>query len=415
MQCVVRRPPADSTGLKRSKENYTAQLQELNKSKPKDKGDEGLLENVARLDALLGLAKDDLVCAHSFAPVLRLADHDQNATQLRLTGLRDELKHTDSELKKLSPDHDKKAKAVELSDAKIAKLVDTVNVADDAVFNAFCKKIKVANIRDYEDVQLKMAREENEAMAEYTTQKNRIGHQSVRNQVGTSTFADTFRIEFERKQLESTRERLTTLRKGIKEAEENVKTRQSGKAELEQEVQALEKRLETLKQKLDEANTKFEEVRSKLDEVREAARRTQRDLDRSLKEIAAWNDEIEKSASDRHAIFRKCRLEEIDLPLAKGSLDKVPLLEVSNDFLFYWRICFLMCYRRRRKPTMTRWTWMTTARSDLPPSRTTVSSLTLMSLTRRRKRYVPDLASMPGFTDHSRTAPKKQDEHLRQR
>lgn len=101
----------------------------------------------------------------------------QNATQLRLTGLRDELKHTQAELKKLSPDHDKKAKAVEQSDAKIAKLVAAVDAADDGVFKAFCKKIEVAHIREYEDVQLRMAREENEAMAEYTTQKNRIGHQ----------------------------------------------------------------------------------------------------------------------------------------------------------------------------------------------------------------------------------------------
>lgn len=102
---------------------------------------------------------------------------NQNATQLRLNGLRDELKHTESDLKKLSPDHDKKAKSVEQTDAKIGKLVSTISAADDGVFKAFCKKIKVASIREYEDVQLKMAREEDEAMAEFTTQKNRIGHQ----------------------------------------------------------------------------------------------------------------------------------------------------------------------------------------------------------------------------------------------
>lgn len=47
--------------LKRLKETYTQQLHDLNKSKPKDKGDEGLLENLARLDASLGVARDDLV------------------------------------------------------------------------------------------------------------------------------------------------------------------------------------------------------------------------------------------------------------------------------------------------------------------------------------------------------------------
>lgn len=41
------------------------------------------------------------------------------------------------------------------------------------------------------------------------------------------------------------------------------------------------------------------------------------------------NDEIEKLGSERTAIYRKCRLEEIELPLVSGSLDDVPLEEVS--------------------------------------------------------------------------------------
>lgn len=52
---------ADQAELKRLKETYTHQLQELNKSKPKDSGDEDLLQDLARLDAQLGVAKDDLV------------------------------------------------------------------------------------------------------------------------------------------------------------------------------------------------------------------------------------------------------------------------------------------------------------------------------------------------------------------
>jgi len=55
---------AYGAGLKKLKEKYTQELQELNKSKPKDKGDEGLLENLARLNAQLGVSRDSLVCPH---------------------------------------------------------------------------------------------------------------------------------------------------------------------------------------------------------------------------------------------------------------------------------------------------------------------------------------------------------------
>jgi structural maintenance of chromosome 1 len=47
--------------LKRLKETYLNQLKELNQSKPKDKADEGLLQQLARLDAEHSIAKDDLV------------------------------------------------------------------------------------------------------------------------------------------------------------------------------------------------------------------------------------------------------------------------------------------------------------------------------------------------------------------
>jgi len=50
-------------------------------------------------------------------------------------------------------------------------------------------------------------------------------------------------------------------------------------------------------------------------------------LDQALKEIAACNDEIEKLALERSALYRKCRLEEIQLPLLEGDLKHVPMEE----------------------------------------------------------------------------------------
>jgi len=40
------------------------------------------------------------------------------------------------------------------------------------------------------------------------------------------------------------------------------------------------------------------------------------------------NDEIEKLSLERSALYRKCRLEEIELPLLEGDLRNVPMEEV---------------------------------------------------------------------------------------
>ncbi|KAK4689768.1 structural maintenance of chromosome 1, partial [Tremellales sp. Uapishka_1] len=284
--------------LRKLKETYLQQLQDLSKAKPKDKADDGLLESLSKLDADSTIAKDDL-----------------DATRLRLNGLRAELKHVESEIKKFSPDKEKKLKAVASADEKAQGLLDTIDAADSGIFDAFCKKINVATIREYEDVQLKIAKEESEAMEAFASSQARIKHQ----------------IEFESSQLATTRERLASLESTVaKEKRNEDKLRQSQK-DLLAEIGGAQDEIKALQSRLSDSQTTYEEATRKVEETRDAARRKQRELDSALKEIAGWNDEIEKSASDRHAIYRKCRLEEIDLPLLKGSLDKVPIEEKIKD------------------------------------------------------------------------------------
>lgn len=42
------------------------------------------------------------------------------------------------------------------------------------------------------------------------------------------------------------------------------------------------------------------------------------------------NDEIEKLALERSASYRKCRLEDVRLPLLRGNLKNVPMEEVKS-------------------------------------------------------------------------------------
>jgi structural maintenance of chromosome 1 len=44
------------------------------------------------------------------------------------------------------------------------------------------------------------------------------------------------------------------------------------------------------------------------------------------------NDEIEKLALERSATYRKCRLEDIKLPLLEGNLKNVSMEEVRSSF-----------------------------------------------------------------------------------
>lgn len=60
---------------------------------------------------------------------------------------------------------------------QIGELTVTINAAEDDVFRAFCHKIKVSNIREYEERQMKVAQEESKARLLYETQISRFTHQ----------------------------------------------------------------------------------------------------------------------------------------------------------------------------------------------------------------------------------------------
>jgi len=47
------------------------------------------------------------------------------------------------------------------------------------------------------------------------------------------------------------------------------------------------------------------------------------------------NDEIRRQSSERFSIYRRCKVEDIDLPLESGSLEDVPLDEVSHCVPIY--------------------------------------------------------------------------------
>lgn len=55
--------------------------------------------------------------------------------------------------------------------------MEIIEQADDEVFSAFCQRIGVSNIREYEDVQLRIAKEANEAMESFAAQQARVKHQ----------------------------------------------------------------------------------------------------------------------------------------------------------------------------------------------------------------------------------------------
>jgi structural maintenance of chromosome 1 len=138
------------------------------------------------------------------------------------------------------------------------------------------------------------------------------------------------RLAFETTQQASTADRLASLRATTAKATNSLNQLSIDRKQVQAKLATLQSAVEAQREKMAEINSAYEQAIEVVETMRESSRKSQRSLDKALKDIAGWNDEIEQSASNRHALYRKCRLEEIDLPLLAGSLKKVPLDEVSD-------------------------------------------------------------------------------------
>ncbi|RPD71420.1 condensin complex subunit SMC1 [Lentinus tigrinus ALCF2SS1-7] len=288
----------DVQGLYRVRDNLMAQLLELNKSKPRGKESEVLVAEISRLESALSVARDDL-----------------NACQAKLDGVKSEIKHTDREIKQLQPELRKAQSAYDKVKEKVDALAAIINAAEDDIFADFCEQIGVANIREYEERQLKLAQAESEARLQFDTQIARLTHAS----------------QFVQEQIQMTTERLATYREIIATENANFERLEAERVAAQEDIAESEETIKELQEELKELNEDLEEKTKKVEEVKKTTSKASRVLDQALKEIATHNDEIEKLGLERSSIYRKCRLDEIKLPLEAGNLKNVPMEENLRD------------------------------------------------------------------------------------
>ncbi|KIO31393.1 hypothetical protein M407DRAFT_14099 [Tulasnella calospora MUT 4182] len=284
--------------MRKQQDVLIGQLRDLSQAKPRNKNDDILTAEISRLESDLVLAKDEM-----------------SAAKFRVTGIKDELKHIEKELKKQAPEVQKSEDALTTILQRISELEAVIFKADDTIFSTFCRKIKVKDIREYEQRQLKVAQEENETRLRFDTQITRLKHQS----------------EFEKDSLRSLEERLANLKATAKKETKALGQLEKARKVIQDELDAAEAEINQLREDMAGVQEEFDEKTRALDEVKKIVARTAKTLEKSMKDITLMNDEIEKAASERFSIYRKCKLEEIALPVIRGSLNKVPMEENLRD------------------------------------------------------------------------------------
>ncbi|KAL7008235.1 Structural maintenance of chromosomes protein 1 [Cystobasidiomycetes sp. EMM_F5] len=139
--------------------------------------------------------------------------------------------------------------------------------------------------------------------------------------------------DFEAEHLQTVVERVEILSKTVIKEESDLKEATEKKKAIEEELGGLSAQVDTVKEALAEYEATLVEKQAAVEVAKKAEAKAKKAIDGALKEMASLNTSIEKLASQRMDIYKRCKLEEINLPFEVGSLNDVPDEEVRSAVL----------------------------------------------------------------------------------
>ncbi|EEP82815.1 conserved hypothetical protein [Uncinocarpus reesii 1704] len=280
--------------LHKLKDKLMNDLSNLPKSHRKGAEEETLQGQLAGLEQRLAYGRDEL-----------------KALERNLESKANELDHAKRQVESVQPKYREKLNSLEELNSSIQELQESVSGVEDEVYRKFCRRLGYKNIREYELQQGTLQQEAAEKKLEFTTQRSKIENQ----------------LSFEKQRLQGTEDRIKGLR-----TQENRD--QALIAELEAERETIQNRrdqlnaeIDLLQEQLEEQRTRFSESAERLNDQRREAAKRNKNVEGTLKAINVLESDVQRHSSDRYALLRRCKLEDIDIPLKEDStsLDQLPI------------------------------------------------------------------------------------------
>ncbi|KAL9613513.1 MAG: hypothetical protein Q9167_001955 [Letrouitia subvulpina] len=290
------------------------------------------LENLRRL-------KDKLVAELTALPELRRSATDEEALQGELAGLEQklifakeeakayernhaskqkELSHLQAELTAARPKYEQKSREFQDLQQTLHEVEDVINKVQDEVFGTFCQHHGYDNIRVYEAQQGSLQQERAQKKLEFSTQKSRL--QS--------------RITYEERQLQETESRIKVLEDRAQQDEALIRELESERESAQHEIDILSAELEQLAEQMEKLKEKHSGKADKVNEKRREVQKRGKNVEGTLKTINGLESERQLNAASRHTLLRRCKLDDINIPLQEDStrLDQLPIDDVlQND------------------------------------------------------------------------------------
>lgn len=282
----------DVTRLKSDRDALLVTLADISKSLKKFEGDQKLRTSLTEKEGRIEFLSEEI-----------------EALDRLISSNEAESVHVSKDLKKLEQECSALTRSIQKQTVQFEALKQSIASKTESVFAEFCAEAKISSISAYEESQTVVRREINEKLSKFTGVSAKLSNQL--------TFLKRQREEIQA-QIDEVVQSIQTESKVFTRLTKEKDSCDSKVGDKRRVLQDLLRRQEELKGALGEAS-------ELVDSAKRSNQRFSSELTRLGKEISSLECEIEKKLEVRYSLLKKCRLEEIDLPLAKGSLTDISL------------------------------------------------------------------------------------------
>ena len=224
------------------------------------------------------------------------------------TSKKKELDNLKKQLKDLQPRYDEQSSSLETTRQSVQSVNDAVSRVEDKIFSEFCRKLGYSDIRAYEASQGKLEQEVSEKRSQFEGHKQRLES----------------RLKWEIERLTDTERRIKRMQDQVRLLKQDIKSYNKEKAAIEQEMREEQDELEALRETLEELKSELADKVQKVNEARAELHMRSKDIEALQKDIGALETTVQKNSASKSALLRRCRLEQVQIPLAEGTLDDLP-------------------------------------------------------------------------------------------
>ncbi|KAI8318948.1 RecF/RecN/SMC protein [Martensiomyces pterosporus] len=267
------------------------------------------LQSVARERRKLG--KEEMLSSHisGLQTKHQFSRETADALARKIQGVATERAHIEAQIQENEP---VAAQATaELDQAKEGRQAVNARIQEAAgpIFAAFCEEVGVASLDDFEKHLLSATEATAERRLQFTTHLSKLDSQRT----------------FERQQLEEAADSLDRLTQSLQATKEALAGLQAELAQERQAMAGLVDQIGSLRRELGALNSKHSDATEAVQEARHSVEQGQKELDGMNRELSAKITELDRAVADKAAVLRRCKIEDIPIPLHQGSLQALAL------------------------------------------------------------------------------------------